>query len=107
MIWRSVHTRANIASCGKDIQELSVRRLSNQRAKLTQELLRLKSMLYMVIEYFNAGAAVDIYRRARDRGRQLPLGLEYVDSWVDLNYFRCFQLMRTDDRALFERIFTI
>jgi hypothetical protein len=27
-------------------------------------------MLYMVIEYFNAGAAVDIYRRVRDRGRQ-------------------------------------
>jgi len=47
-------------------------------------------MLYMVIEYFNAGAAAEIYRRARDRGRQLPAGLEYVDSWVDLNYFRCF-----------------
>jgi hypothetical protein len=59
-------------------------------------------MLYMVIEYFNAGAAVDIYRRARDRGRQLPSGLEYVDSWVDMDYFRCFQLMRTDDPALFE-----
>jgi Protein of unknown function (DUF3303) len=59
-------------------------------------------MLYMAIEYFNAEAAVDIYRLARDRGHQLPLGLEYVDSWVDLNYFRCFQLMRTDDRALFE-----
>jgi len=51
-------------------------------------------MLYMVIEYFNAGAAVDIYRRARDRTRQLPPGLEYVDSWVDLDYLRCFQLMR-------------
>jgi hypothetical protein len=37
-------------------------------------------MLYMVIEYFNAGAAVDIYRRARDQGRQLPSGLEYVNS---------------------------
>jgi len=24
--------------------------------------------------------AVDIYRRARDRGHQLPPGLEYVDS---------------------------
>ncbi len=59
-------------------------------------------MLYRVIEYFNAGAAIDIYRRARDLGRQLPPGLEYVDSWVDLNYCRCFQLMRTDDRALFE-----
>ena len=58
-------------------------------------------MLYMVIEYFNAGAASEIYRRARERGRQLPPGLEYVDSWVDLDYFRCFQLMRTDDRALF------
>ena len=26
-------------------------------------------MLYMVIEYFNAGAAPEIYRRARERGR--------------------------------------
>ena len=56
----------------------------------------------MVIEYFNAGAAADIYRRARDCGRQLPPGLEYVDSWVDFNYFRCFQLMRTDNPSLFD-----
>jgi hypothetical protein len=61
-----------------------------------------KAMLYMVIETYNAGAAADIYRRARERGRQLPPGLEYVDSWVDLDYHRCFQLMRTDDRSLFE-----
>lgn len=59
-------------------------------------------MLYMVIEYFNAGAAIDIYRRAREKGRQLPPGLEYVDSWVDLDYFRCFQLTRTDDPSLFD-----
>jgi Protein of unknown function (DUF3303) len=59
-------------------------------------------MLYMVIESFNAGAAVDIYRRAHNQGRQLPPGLEYVDSWVDLDYLRCFQLMQTDDRALFD-----
>ena len=59
-------------------------------------------MLYMVIEYFNAGAAAEIYRRAREQGRQLPTGLEYVDSWVDLDYFRCFQLMRTDDPSLFD-----
>ena len=59
-------------------------------------------MLYMVIEYFNAGAAPEIYRRARERGRQTPPGLECVSSWVDFDYFRCFQLMRTDDRALFD-----
>jgi len=56
-------------------------------------------MLYMVIEHFNAGAAPAIYRRVREQGRQLPPGLDYVDSWVDHDYARCFQLMRTDDRA--------
>ena len=25
-----------------------------------------------------------------------------MSSWVDFDYFRCFQLMRTDDRALFD-----
>ena len=57
----------------------------------------------MVIEYFNAGAAPDIYRRARDRGRQLPPGLEYVDSWVHEDLGGCFQLMETDDPALIDR----
>ena len=59
-------------------------------------------MLFMVIERFNPGAAPEIYRRARALGRQLPPGLEYVDSWVDLEYSRCFQLMRTEDPALFQ-----
>ena len=60
-------------------------------------------MLYMVIEHFNPGAAPAIYRRAREQGRGLPDGLEYLDSWVDLDYARCFQLMRTEDPALFAR----
>ena len=59
-------------------------------------------MLYMVIERFGEGAAPAIYRRAKKRGRMLPPGLEYVDSWVDLDYQRCFQLMRTEDPALFD-----
>jgi hypothetical protein len=59
-------------------------------------------MLFMVIEHFNPGAAPEIYRRARERGRQMPAGLDYVDSWVDMEYSRCFQLMRTDDAGLFE-----
>jgi hypothetical protein len=56
-------------------------------------------MLYMVIERFNDGAAPAIYERVRVKGRQLPAGLDYIDSWVDLDYARCFQLMRTDDPA--------
>jgi hypothetical protein len=58
-------------------------------------------MLYMVIERFKPNAAPEIYRRARIRGRQLPPGLEYVDSWVDSSFVQCFQLMRTDDVSLF------
>jgi hypothetical protein len=59
-------------------------------------------MLYMIVEHFNSGAAIDIYRRARDRGRLLPAGLEYLDSWVDLDFGKCFQLMRTEDPALID-----
>jgi uncharacterized protein DUF3303 len=60
-------------------------------------------MLYLVIERFEDGAAPEIYRRARERGRLLPPGLEYVESWVDLDYRRCFQLMRTEDASLFDQ----
>jgi len=59
-------------------------------------------MLFMVIEHFKPGAAPAIYRRAREQGRHLPPGLEYVDSWVDMDYSRCFQVMRTDDPSLFD-----
>ena len=58
-------------------------------------------MLYMVIERFRAGAAPEVYRRARDRGRMMPDGLEYVSSWVDLEFKTCYQLMRTVDASLF------
>jgi hypothetical protein len=56
----------------------------------------------MVIETFTQGAR-PVYERARDRGRMLPEGLDYVDSWVETDLRRCFQLMETDDPALFER----
>jgi hypothetical protein len=55
----------------------------------------------MVIETFRQGAR-PVYERARDRGRMLPDGLEYVESWVEAGLDRCFQLMETDDPSLFE-----
>lgn len=59
-------------------------------------------MIYMVIERFKAGAAVEIYRRLQREGRHLVDGLEYVASWVDLDFTTCWQIMRTDDRTLLE-----
>jgi hypothetical protein len=58
-------------------------------------------MLYMVIERFKPGAAPAIYGRLRELGRQMPTGLEYVNSWIDFDYDRCFQVMRADDPSLF------
>ena len=58
-------------------------------------------MRYMVVEEFVEGAR-PVYERAAERGRMLPPGLEYVDSWIDASLKRCFQLMETDDPALID-----
>jgi hypothetical protein len=59
-------------------------------------------MLYMVIERYGNGADA-VYERALEKGRMLPDGLEYIDSWVEADRReRCFQLMRAEDPSLFE-----
>jgi hypothetical protein len=55
----------------------------------------------MVIETFIEGAR-PVYERAAAKGRMLPPGLVYVDSWVDEQLQRCFQLMETDDPKLLD-----
>ena len=60
-------------------------------------------MLFMVIERFRDNDMVPIYRRVRDAGRSLPDGLEYVDSWIEPNFSRCFQLMCCDDARLLQQ----
>ena len=60
-------------------------------------------MLFMVIERFRShDAAATVYRRFREKGWMLPSGLKYVDSWVEANHSRCFQLMKCDNMRLFE-----
>lgn len=59
-------------------------------------------MLFMVIERFKNRDAAPIYKRFRERGRMAPEGLTYIDSWVETNFDRCFQLMECDDEKLFE-----
>ena len=59
-------------------------------------------MLFMVIERFRDNDMLPVYERVRERGRSLPDGLEYVDSWIEANLYRCFQLMRCDDASLIQ-----
>jgi hypothetical protein len=55
----------------------------------------------MVIERFVHGAR-PVYERAAEKGRMLPDGLVYVDSWIDESLERCYQLMETEDPGLFD-----
>ena len=60
-------------------------------------------MLFMVIERFRDNDMVPVYERVRDGGRSLPAGLRYIDSWVEPNFSRCFQLMECDDPRLLQQ----
>ena len=55
----------------------------------------------MVIERYKNRDAAAVYKRFRERGRLAPERLKYIDSWVETNFDRCFQLMECDDKKLF------
>ena len=39
----------------------------------------------------------------REHDRALPEGLRYLESWIEANFDRCFQLMECDDALLFQK----
>ncbi|WP_299412675.1 DUF3303 family protein [Acaryochloris sp. IP29b_bin.148] len=57
---------------------------------------------FMVIETFKPNCRSLAYDRFYRRGRLLPPGLKYLDSWLEAEGNRCFQLMETADSALFD-----
>jgi uncharacterized protein DUF3303 len=56
-------------------------------------------MVFMILERFRNSDPVPVYRRLRDRGRLVPAGLQYIDSWVTTDLTRCFQVMACADRT--------
>lgn len=60
-------------------------------------------MLFMVIETFRDDDMLPVYRRLEAQGRGLPEGLQYVDSWIEAGFRRCFQLMACDDLRLLQQ----
>lgn len=60
-------------------------------------------MQFFVVEKFKPGAFDAVYTRLRESGRMLPVGLNYVSSWVATDKTQCFQLMETDDESLFDQ----
>jgi len=56
----------------------------------------------MVVETFSPGCKPRVYERFQEKGRMLPEGLRYLDSWLEKDGNRCFQLMETESRKLFD-----
>ena len=57
----------------------------------------------MVIEKYKDEDARAVYARAKEKGRMMPEGLNYIDSWVSADLSGCFQLMETLDMSLFQQ----
>jgi hypothetical protein len=56
----------------------------------------------MIIERFKDNDMLPVYQRISDEGRMFPEGLKYIDSWIEPNFSRCFQLMECDDLCLLQ-----
>jgi len=59
-------------------------------------------MKYMVIETFKDGMADKVFKRFNEKGRMLPDGVYYIDSWLSNDRTKCFQLMGADRFELIE-----
>lgn len=50
-------------------------------------------MLFMIIERFRPGKVKAMYRRVEEKGRMLPDGVTYINSWINDEVTVCYQLM--------------
>ncbi len=57
-------------------------------------------MLYMIIEKFHEGKVKRLYQRLEEKGRVLPNGVKYIDSWINEDVTICFQLMDSSTKEL-------
>jgi hypothetical protein len=53
-------------------------------------------MKYLIIEHFHREKLRQLYQRFDEKGRMLPHGVEYVDSWIDERLEICYQIMESD-----------
>jgi len=53
-------------------------------------------MQYMIIERFHTGKVKALYKRFDEKGRMLPEGISYINSWINEQVSTCYQLMESD-----------
>ena len=55
-------------------------------------------MQYLIIEKFKKNKIKQVYKRFEEKGRLMPVGLHFVNSWITEDVTVCYQVMETDDR---------
>ena len=63
-------------------------------------------MLYLVIERFLPGKVTELYQRFDEKGRMLPDGVKYINSWIDKEVTICYQVMEANDINLLQEWIT-
>ena len=53
-------------------------------------------MVYMIIERFYPDKVKLLYERFAEKGRMMPDGVQYINSWIDPQVSICYQVMESD-----------
>lgn len=56
-------------------------------------------MTFMVIEKFKSDKVRELYQRFDEKGRMLPEGVYYINSWITENLETCYQVMEAESEA--------
>ena len=57
-------------------------------------------MQYIIIERFHPGKIKSLYQRFDEKGRMMPDGVTYVNSWINEPVTVCYQLMEAASEEL-------
>lgn len=50
----------------------------------------------MIIERFHTGKVKELYQRFAEKGRMLPNGVHYINSWINDTVTVCYQVMEAE-----------
>jgi len=53
----------------------------------------------MIIEKFHSNKIKELYERFDKKGRLMPEGVQYINSWTDEKVEICFQIMESESEA--------
>ena len=59
----------------------------------------------MIIEIFHPGKVKQLYKRFEEKGRLMPEGVQYINSWINEDITTCYQVMESDtEKKIYEWI---